>query len=202
MSTTTVIPLDRRSSSTAGLASLREGVAFPGTNPPSLMDAAARRRIQSLIELHGAESRQVSEALLRWAGILAAYQPLAAVAGPDPESYEAVLAAVADEVDDHGAADGVITTPQWTVACEPACEPNGHGSARFTCEVCGQERSTLADRGPHHGRVCTPCHARDPHPVDRWTAPGDEQVVTEQSLTFASVRRFPARRPSYSGSPR
>ncbi|MCR6706583.1 MAG: hypothetical protein NVV66_18470 [Cellulomonas sp.] len=42
------------------------------------------------------------------------------------------------------------------------------GAGELVCDRCQQTVSTLADRGPHHGRACTSCHGRDPHPVDRW----------------------------------
>ncbi|UJP39360.1 hypothetical protein [Cellulomonas palmilytica] len=111
---------NERSSSVAGLASLRagadaQGTVMPGTvvggsTPPSLLYAAARRRVDALIARHGADSPQVQAALMHWAAILDA-----ADAAPTPSQRQSVTS-LADAVAEPPApvpAD-VITTPTWT----------------------------------------------------------------------------------------
>lgn len=112
MSTT----VNELSSSVAGLASLREGAALqgtllPGTQvggsiPPHLQYAAAQRRIDALIERHGADSDQVRAALMRWAAILETSDSSPAT------SQRADVAALVDAIADPP--QQVISTPQWT----------------------------------------------------------------------------------------
>ncbi|MCR6706580.1 MAG: hypothetical protein NVV66_18455 [Cellulomonas sp.] len=63
------------------------------TTPPHLMQAAALRRIDALTARYGADSPQVAQALMRWAAITAAHEPVQ----QHPESLEAVLAGIADD---------------------------------------------------------------------------------------------------------
>ncbi|UJP39357.1 hypothetical protein [Cellulomonas palmilytica] len=61
------------------------------------------------------------------------------------------------------------------------------GTGDLVCDRCQRTVGSLADRGPHHGRVCTACHGRDPRPVDRWLPTAASTPRTGADVSFALV---------------